>query len=459
MSILFLMFATLVFGCVVIMTQVVAIKRQNRINLINIFALMYGITYGILTFIYTFMYEFMGVKVHRIDYSQTGINALWFWFMLSVFGYVFVLIFYNLTLKKNAGTAELPAIDDTEDSNRDYRRLQFTAVVCLIVGSVSLYLWARAYGGIFELIKVANIVRSGRHDVVNSLAFFKHPAKVVTFVSYIFLYLLKNKYHVVANVLLFGGSATLAVLYLLASDGRMTTVTYFVILFFILVDMFANKIDVTKKLGKIVVLGVVATVVILNLDAITHFIRTGEALEAISEEDSSLLGELSFIPAAGQTSIKNMLENGSENLLFHDILSAVFAWVPSSLTPDGLVDIWDYNTFVFSGSTKRGQLPTDFISTSVYDLGVFGIILLPLIWSRVIKIMDKTRRNGNSAFFKIAFCAFAMSVFRLPEYCMMADFVLSAFNIFVAGVVWKVSALFIPNKEEKAETVKGAFRK
>lgn len=453
------MLAALVFGCVVIITQIAAIKKQNRINLINIFALTYGITYGILTFIYMFIYEFMGIKVQRIDYSAAGINALWFWFALSVFGYVFVLFFYNLSFKKKPDTEPLPEIDDSEDSNRDYRRLQFTAVVCLFIGVVSLYLWARAYGGIFNLIEVANVVRSGRSDVVNSLAFFKHPAKVVTFVSYIFLYLLKKKYHVVANFLLFAASATLSVLYLLASDGRMTTMTYFVILFFILVDMFANKIRATKKLVTIVLLAIGATVVILNLDAITHFIRKGEALESTSEGTNALLGELSFIPAAGQTSVRNMLDNGSSNLLFHDIFSAVFAWVPSSLTPDGLIDVWDYNTVVYGGSTKLGQLPTDFISTAVYDLGVMGVIVIPFIWSRVIKIMDKARRSKNNAFFKIAFCAFAMSVFRLPEYCMMADFVLSAFNIFVAAVVWKVSALLIADKDKKTETVKGAVSK
>ncbi len=442
------MLAALIFGCTVIILQVTAIRKQNRINHINIFGLMYGLTYGILTFAYMFMYEFMGIKIQRIDYSEAGIGALWFWFVLSVFGYMFVMFFYNLTLKKKADAEELPEIDDLEDSNRDYRRLQFTAVVCLMVGVVSLYLWARAYGGIFELINVANIVRSGRHEVVNSLAFFKHPAKVVTFVSYIFLYLLKKKYHVVVNFVFFAVSATLSVLYLLADDGRMTTVTYFVILFFILVDMFANKIQVTKKLATILVFCVVAVVFILNLDAITHYIRHGEALEATAEGENALLGELSFIPAAGQTAVRNMLDNGSSNLIFHDILLAVFAWVPSSLTPDGLIDIWDYNTVVYGGSTRLGQLPTDFVSTSIYDLGIFGVILLPFIWSRVMRIMDKLRRSKNNAFFKIAFCAFAMSVFRLPEYCMMVDFMLSAFNIFVAGIVWKVSEFFIVDKEK-----------
>ena len=186
MSILFLMLFCFVFGFAVIASQIVNIKRKSRIDLANIFCFVYGATFGILPSVYLFMYEFLQIRVIRIFYNQTDLNYLWMWFALAVVGYVVFKAAYKISLASKAAEIKELNLQSDKSSQRDYARLELTGIICLVVGVVSLYLWTRAYGGIFDLIQVANLVRSGLYDVVNTLAFFKHPAKVITFVLLIF---------------------------------------------------------------------------------------------------------------------------------------------------------------------------------------------------------------------------------------------------------------------------------
>lgn len=445
MTIVFLMFFALLFFIIVTMDQILVLKKQRSIKLINIFSMTYGTTYGLLLFTYLFLYKIMGVEVIRIVYTESALNSLWYWFGFAVLGYTSIQFVYRLAFSsKETKRVEIPK-EKKELSSHSFFCLQFTGIVCLIVGVASFYLWAKAYGGISELISVANAVRGGWSDIVNPFAFMKHPSKTVLFSSYIFLKLIKKKRKVFLNSIFMLISVVFSICYIMANDGRMTMAIYFVILMFMALDLFAEKISIGRKTLAVLIILLIAIVLILNMDAFTASLR-GDELES---NDASLaegmLKELSYIVASAQTSVRWWKTSGFDFMVVDDVLSGIFAWLPTSVKPGSFVNIWDYNTRIYledPNVVNTSTVPTDYISTSIYDFGVFGCIAFGMFWGFIIKKLDKAKDKNTDPFYEIVYYTLAMSIFRLVNYCLLYDFILNMFNIVIAAVVWKVSKIF-----------------
>ncbi len=442
MSVFLLGLLTLAFGVATLVCEVIDMVRRKSIKLINIFCVMYSLTYGFLTSAILLSYEFFETKYTRIVYNNDMLNSLWLWSLLAFCGYAIIRLVYKIKLF----TPQKSLIKD--DDERQNARLMFTTVASLMIGLVSMYLWARAYGGIFELIKVANAVRSGFEGTTNSLAFFKHPARILTFVSYATVVLIERNYKKVLSIALFSVSFVASLLYLLAGDGRMSMAMYLVILFFVIIGVFKDNINLGKTALIIVIMAVAAIALMMAMDTITHYIRKGEIVEMSSEGIvKDILDEFAFVVVAGQNSANQFLTEGSPFLIVHDIMYGVFAWLPSSLKPGDFINIWNYNTELCNMYTNMaGQWPTDFVSTSIYTLGPIGIFVFSAFWGFVIKFIDKKHIGNNNIFFSVFYYVLSMSFLRLVDYCMLYDFVLCLFYMFVAFVVWKISGLFIVKK-------------
>ena len=54
-----------------------------------------------------------------------------------------------------------------------------TMIICFIISAISLFLWTKAYGGLWGLIMIGDKVRDGVANVQNPLAFFARPAKMI----------------------------------------------------------------------------------------------------------------------------------------------------------------------------------------------------------------------------------------------------------------------------------------
>ena len=441
-----LMVFSLFFFLLVTADQILVLRKQKSIKLINVFSLTYGATYGLLLFTYLFLYKSMGIEVIRIIYTESDLGSLWYWFTFSVFGYISIQIVYRFAFSTDkTKKAELIQEKKKEKlSPHSFFCLQLTGIVCLVVGIISFYLWARAYGGISEFISVANAVRGGWSDVINPFAFMKHPSKIVLFSSYIFFKLIKEKHKIFLNSIFMLISLVFSFCYIMANDGRMTMAIYVVILMFMMLDLFAEQINIGKKAVAVLIIAFVSIVLILNMDAFTASIRGSEIEESGDSLAEGLTEELSYIVAAGQTSVRHWREPGSRLLLFDDLFSGIFAWLPTSLKPGNFVSIWTFNTNRYLENpdvVNTSTIPTDYISTSIYDLGVFGCIVFGLFWGLILKKLDQEKKTSRSPFFEIVYYTLAMSIFRLVNYCSLYDFILGLFNVAVAAVIWKMSAI------------------
>lgn len=446
-----------IFGLLCIGREVYVILRTKRIRISNLFLIMYGVTYGIVLSLLLALdmagiYRADGIFL-RVDYSPEGIVRLGWWFVAAVAGYGAFRVGYmlrntravrwRLTLGGGADRSVRRVVSAGTRERLLLGRLQITAFVCFVIGLVCFMIWAQGWGGYGNLFLNAASIRNGSYGLRNPLAFFAKPAQIVATVSVIALLLIRRRFNVGINVLLFLLSFTVAMLYYSAKDGRMVMAMYLLIIFFMGGDIFGSKTAVGRKLAWLIALFVLFVAVVLNMDRLLKPLRGVALLQSadttVLEE---MLDELSYIYVAGQTAMEELTTNGSPLLLGHDIGQALFAWVPSALTPDGLIDVWDYNTSLIAAGRVSAQFPTDMISTSLYDLGLLGPVLLPFAWGLGVSWLERRFRERSSPLTEVLYCSLSLTLVRVVDYCNLHYTVASVFHLFVAMVVfWIVRRL------------------
>lgn len=428
----------LAFGGYCIWYEIDGILESQRITVGNLFLLMYGVTYGLILALILLLDSCFGYRVtgvrYGIDYTGRGILYLFVWFLLAVAGYGMVRFGSRLTLRDKK---ETPPVRPTQEN---LENVQWTAVLCLAVGVLCFWLWARGWGGIQNLILNAASIRNGSYPGKNSMAYLAKPAQVVTAVCVMCILLYQKGYHRGWNGLLAALAAGLSVLYLLAKDGRMGMAMYILVVLFVLLGLFEENEDVLRKFRTLIPLFCLFVFVVLTMNSVTYFIRNGYFQKDSTSDGvlDTVLKELMYIYASGQTAVKQALTDRSPLLIFHDLGKALFAWVPSALTPKGLVDIWKYNTQLVGGSTMKFQIPCDLITTSLYDLGLLGPILIPAFWGKVLAWLEAQTQAHKSLMARTLYYASSMQLVRLVNYCCLHYSVAAVFHLALAWAIYQV---------------------
>jgi len=445
-----------VFGLGIIIYETRTIKKMSSITIINLFGYMYALTYGFFPAIVILLNKIHGVDLshgyYGIDYSSKGIKQIGIWFACSVMGYLALRLSYNIMFARRFQTVKNDILENniqtvtpamTKRTKRMFGKLQATMLVCFAIAVVSMFLWLRAYGGIWGLIKIADLVRDNAANVENSLAFFMRPAKMILSVCYMSLILAKCKYKTSVNVFFFLVSLCLSILMLIGLDGRMGMAMFLVVVILLGNDYLKAGSFSWKKIGKLAIVAVLAIIFILNMDKLTYYIRNGQWQNNTQSNTSfieTLTYEFVYIITGAQHAVSQWLKGDCPYLVGQDILAGLFAWFPSSIRPEGIINIWNYNTELSTiGNTIIGQLPCDFTTTSIYSLGILGPVVYGLFWGSIIKGLDYFHIKSNNPISDIFYCAIAMRVFRVVNYSLLYDFVLGMFDIFLAWVIWKVS--------------------
>jgi len=314
----------------------------------------------------------------------------------------------------------------------DHTALQITTIVCMFIGLLSIYLWSKAFGGIFDLIKVGNAVRGGWSTAVNELAFFKHPSRLILISSFASLLLIKYSHKKTLNKVIFIISFIYSILFLLANDGRGSFALYFIVLAFIILGVFEKRNFSFKKMLLLFLLAILGFILIMNLDAITRFVRTGVYENTYNRSFlSAILKEFAHIMISGQTALRHAFSGTF--LIVDDILYGAMAWIPSSLKPFEAVNIWNYNT-ALAASGFNGQYPCDIVSTSLYDLSIAGPIVFGLFWGSVLRRIEQLR-VGGTVFHLVCYYSFFLTCIQLVQSCMLYSFVLSIFALTIFAIV------------------------
>lgn len=427
-------------------------SHKKEIDGFFIVSFMYDVVYGILPALLSWEVLFDGSQsnyVKRIlDLSSEGILALLYYYLYALLCFIVVTLAYYGRIKQLQ-------LDDRRPISKKNKYpdslLPTVAWICLAIGMCSLYLWSKAYGSIFILMQKANSVRSGYGGVTNSFAFFKHPAKVVMLCTMLFLTLIlkgnPTKKITVRSIRDFVGfilSSICSYLYLIANDGRLTIMIFLLALFWM---FFAGK--KIKHASRAILVGCVVIalglLLLLQMDNITRYIRTGVWISENSGEKVTelIIRELGFLPQGGQTSILSAW-NGKVGLTaVDDLITGVFAWIPTKFKPSGFDDVWNTNTILIYGdlSVLHGQAPCSIVTQAYYDLRFAGIILFGILLGNFVRKVDDWKPSED-AMVKYAVKANIMEMlFRAVPYFSMFDIVLGFFPLLVVIVIYRAVAI------------------
>ena len=258
----------LLFGIFCLIRELYFVMCNSKFQIVNLFGIMYSLTYGILPAYFIYSYDNNLLSENFMNNHQ----YLFVWLLFAMLSYIVIQIIYYY---KNSGTNQLRIIDV---SQKDYKKFEICAILCFIIGVVSMLLWTNAHGGIYKFILSANAIRGGWDTTYNAFAFFKHPARIIKIATFFFQTLVLLNYKKSLNTLLFLISCIFSILFLLASDGRLPMALFFVTMLLLHYGLFENGKLTRKKLYTMLIVGLMALGLIQNMDKITYFIRTGYSL-------------------------------------------------------------------------------------------------------------------------------------------------------------------------------------
>ena len=419
-----------------------------------IVSLLFDLVFGIFPTVISWQVVFDGSQSAYIksilDMSEEGIIALIYYYVMALIGFCGIILGYFGRIKKPKNIASFGAIE-LKSSKFNNNLMSVVAWICLFVGAISLFLWSKAYGSIFALMENANRVRSG-FGIANSLAFFKHPANSVLIATLMFFTMVfkgadYNKKNIAKKTADFIGLLTasfLSYLYLIANDGRLTILIFLLAVLWIAVS--GKKI---KNIGNVILMGfcvLVLGVLLLNqMDNITNYIRFGVWTKTDSSSSllASIVHELGFLPRGGQTCITSAWNGKVKLTIWDDVVTGIFAWLPTKFKPSSFEDVWNINTILIFGdlSVSHGQSPCSIITQGDYDIRSFGVVLFCLILGKFARIVDNWDLTGSTLIYFAIKADIMEMLFRVVPYFSIYDIILGFFPLTIMIVIYKFTSI------------------
>lgn len=404
-SIELLAFLYAVIFVIFMIYEIFYIIKIRKIRIISCIRFMYTIIYG---FVPMVIYWSGNALYFNISFYDTTISYILF--ILSIMGYLSLNFGYctKFLKKRNKKTFQMNNRDCTDCLVDNVKNIYISGIIIMMIGFVSLLLWTKAFGSPFGIIPYASLIRSRYSPIYNSLAFMKHPSGLIMYSSYIFFLLLNDKkYNRFITLLLFVFSMFWSAVYLLSTDGRMVFITYFAI--FIL-----YKITNSKKIKengirintviKIAAFSLCLFVLMTSADYLFNYIKHGTLVETASENNKIIKminQELGYTLLSGHTALKALNNNLAGNKIFMDLQAGLFAYIPNRFKPSNTMSLSSYNTMLVN-SPDPGTIPTDLISMSIYDLGIIGVITIPLFFGFIVRKIDEMfERHNNSKYYSM----------------------------------------------------------
>ncbi len=438
----------LITGIVYLLLEISFLKKTKKIYIISVTRLMFAFVYGFLPAI-IFYRQYLGISSLRLSMTYLDIINFYKVFVFSIFLYILLSIGYgdvNLS-KKNLLIEECKELNVTPEIKSIWTICSF---ILLIIGWLSLHLWTKAYGSMWEFIQNANMIRSGLGEKKNSLAFFKEFAKVINFGFYGMLALtlyeknrIKKSIFLIATIIGLCG----ALIFTMASDSRISVGFTILGAVFIVVDYnikYRNK-TIKSQILIVAIALVAAYFCIIMSDSVMTSMRAEKdyVYEEVGMLDS-VEKEFGFVIKTQQKAMQMLNDSEIESKLLDDVTRALFAWLPSRFHPKGLTSksLWTYNTEILD--YPSGTQPTDILSAGIHYGGLFTLFLTPLLYGMLLKKIDIIASKKRNNLLVSAFYYGLLATFiQLVSHFQLYSIVLKFFAVFLCWVFYEFSKVFI----------------
>lgn len=434
-----IIFLYAVLATVSIILEIKNIKKNNKLKIINFFRIYYILVYFVVPIFCLIYIDTINTyeKYNYVSFEDEGhIKYFYIVLLFSTLGY----IFFNIGRKINI--LKIKEAKDTKEVAQNPNKLLFSTFLILIIGWVALFLWTYAYGSLTGIFKYASAIRSGYVEIYNKFTFLKPFCPFVLMSFYLFfIQLLESKEEkIVYKIILLVGlilSLIGSYIYIIANDGRMLMLIFFLVVIMYYIDYKKIKINIYTIIILLVV-SICAIMLLGKLDTITSYIRLGSKIETEkSNPAETLANEFKFTYFNSLNVIyfrSNNIYTGSTEL--EDIKSTLLAWIPTSMKPDNVTNLYDFNTSFYNGSV--GQMPTDLLTAAIYKFDYMGVAILPLIIGILVKALESIFINKNSSYFKLMY--YLLSIYlglRFIAYYDLSQILFGSFYIIVTYMIIK----------------------
>lgn len=375
----------LIFGIILLVGTIFAIKRHGKFRLFDFFTLYYLLNYSIAP-LFTLEDMKNGEVIKNLMTDNPNDHFVTAGLILFVYGVVFTI--YKIG-EKWAQSHKNKKIGINIYSNK-FRRFLF---VYLVFAWICLVLWTSKYGSVFGMFQYASLIRDGHFNEVNSLAMFSKFCSAFPIIFYYYILILKNDYskarrnNVIIDVFLVTVSFLGTVINLINLDGRANLVIFILMLFLLLFEKKIVRLRIRDLLIAAVLILVVSFLV-SKADSITHFINTGTFKDEKASSISFVSREFSYV-YVNSVNIPYLKMNSDilKDRIWDNIREIPYAWVPMSMKPDDVTDMNDYNTSLYPDAV--GENPVDLVSGSILTMGWMGVILVPAFYAFMILMLEK----------------------------------------------------------------------
>lgn len=423
----------IVFAMTTLIGEIKEIKRVKTLKITTLCKLMYILLICIMPTIIYIGYLVENNDTYSIKYEDKYIWTFWMNLFLTIIAYVMFGFGTKIKQKKYE-----------YKKNKGNEKIELVIIIYTIISCISLWKWASGFGGINALIEKANSIRAG-FVVSSGEAFFKHLvplAMLSSFLSFykIFIEKSQKKSIKLLHSLMFIVSLGISLIFILANDGRMLAGIYILIFFLLILkkQYENNKINFGKMSVKIAIIGFLTIIVILNSDSIFKRIKGDNNYIEKNNNDffQTISSEFSFIITGNQNALIFLNENEHQYMLKNDIINGLFAWFPTKLKPLTYIDVWDYNTMLIN-SKIHGQSPTTIVAQSIYDLGLLGIILIPMLYGYVVKkIQNYIESYEENVFFNTLYIILGFYLAKGVAYFSLYNIMMNIFFIVVGWIIY-----------------------
>lgn len=425
----------IVFAIIAIISTVIKIARSHKLSIMNMCSVMYILSLCVMPAVIFLGYT-NGLKgTDIIIFNDKTVWTFYSQFILTIIGYFMFHFGYKIKQKESK-----PYASPTEHKNL------LISFVFTLISVVSLFLWASGYGGVVELLAKANHIRAGWVSSSNSFAFFKHFVPVALLSSWMLFNLMlrreiKGTFAKLGVFILLLCNIALSSIYIQANDGRLLLAVY-IFLFFVLYLKYKYEIEKTNIAPLLLKFGIAFIIVVFilfNAGTILSMMRNETTVSSDNGSSNiinTITKEFSFIIAGTQSALFQNFSGDGSLMIVNDIVNGVFAWLPTSLKPIILEDVWDYNTRILN-SGGYGQSPTSIVAQSIYDLSLLGIIIVPFLYGMIVKKFEKVlEKRKGSVFYDTIYVVLGYYLCKGIPYFSIYNIMINTFFIFVAIFIY-----------------------
>lgn len=427
--------------------------KDRKLNAIIIVRFMYLLIYGLVPIITILHIMTYGVDYHTrtLNTSMKGFDQLIFYMPLTFIGYICLELGY-----RRRYTISMRRTKERKEKNYNDKALWNAAVLMASISIMALFMWTYPFGGPIAMFEYGTQIRSGREivGITNSFGFMKQFVPLAHFSSIISLALWKKERRM-HYALLFIITLVISIIYLIANDGRAPFMMYLASLLILLYLMRENN-ERKIRVFPIIIIAFISIIFLENVDNITSYFRNGIFENSLERKGifSFIYSEFSWVVRNGQA-VQEAAEKGVSTMrIGNDLLSAIFAILPSAFSPEWIKRLEYTNTEMwFNGMIGYGGKPTDLITTGLYELSYFGVILIPYIYGVIIKGFDN--RFENMERFLYSKVIFVQLIYQFAKTVAYADFALVSLNAFYLVLGHVIVCCFSTKYSSKVKSIDG----